>query len=80
MSSDRIDTIDHKANAQDDWTVRAVGLATTLLILLPAPVGAQAGPATDEIALSELSVTGTGPAVERAGGPVIGYRACNANQ
>jgi len=75
MSSDRIDTIDHKANAQDDWTVRAVGLATTLLILLPAPVGAQAGPATDEIALSELSVTGTGPAVERAGGPVIGYRA-----
>ncbi|MCJ2135513.1 TonB-dependent siderophore receptor [Methylobacterium sp. J-026] len=32
------------------------------------------GPSGD-VVLSELSVTGTGPAVERAGGPVAGYRA-----
>ncbi|MCJ2006857.1 TonB-dependent siderophore receptor [Methylobacterium sp. J-092] len=44
-----------------------------LLAGVASPVPALAGPATDEVVLSELSVTGTGG--ERAGGPVVGYRA-----
>ncbi|MCJ2058753.1 TonB-dependent siderophore receptor [Methylobacterium sp. J-048] len=51
------------------------GLAITLLLASTTVVHAQSNPVQDEVILSELSVTGTGPAVERAGGPVIGYRA-----
>ena len=43
----------------------AAGLAST--------AEAQTAPGTDEVVLSELSVTGLDP--ERAGGPVVGYRA-----
>jgi len=51
------------------------GLAITLILASTTVVQAQPNPAQDEVTLSELSVTGTGPAVERAGGPVVGYRA-----
>jgi iron complex outermembrane receptor protein len=51
------------------------GLAITLLLASTAVVHAQSDAVQNEVVLSELSVTGTGPAVERADGPVVGYRA-----
>ncbi|WP_409568457.1 TonB-dependent siderophore receptor [Methylobacterium sp. J-072] len=51
------------------------GLAIALLLASTTVVHAQSNPVQDEVVLSELSVTGTGPAVERADGPVVGYRA-----
>ncbi|SFL22509.1 TonB-dependent siderophore receptor [Methylobacterium pseudosasicola] len=51
------------------------GLAIALLLASTTIVHAQSNPVQDEVVLSELSVTGTGPAVERADGPVVGYRA-----
>ena len=50
-------------------------LTTSLLVISTISVRAENNSSADEITLSELSVTGNGPAVERAGGPVIGYRA-----
>ncbi|WP_204309168.1 hypothetical protein, partial [Klebsiella michiganensis] len=52
---------------------RALGLA--LAGFAAAAAGALAQGALDEARLEELSVIGQGPAIERASGPVIGYRA-----
>jgi len=52
---------------------RALGLA--LAGFAAAASGALAQGALDEARLEELSVIGQGPAIERASGPVIGYRA-----
>ncbi|MDP4005232.1 TonB-dependent siderophore receptor [Methylobacterium sp. NEAU K] len=54
---------------------RLTGLTIALLFASTTVVHAQSDSALDEVVLSELSVTGTGPAAERAGGPVVGYRA-----
>ena len=51
------------------------GLAITLLLASTTVVHAQSNAVQNEVVLSELSVTGTGPAVERADSPVGGYRA-----
>ncbi|KNY19947.1 TonB-dependent receptor [Methylobacterium sp. ARG-1] len=51
------------------------GLAITLLLASTTVVHAQSNAVQNEVVLSELSVTGTGPAVERADSPVVGYRA-----
>ena len=51
------------------------GAVATLFTLATPPAHAEIDGASDEVVLSELSVTGDGPAVERAGGPVVGYRA-----
>ncbi|MGN8092235.1 TonB-dependent siderophore receptor [Methylobacterium sp. 22177] len=75
MIFDRIDSVDRAKYCPPRSNFCGAGLATTLILLASTEVLAQAAPAADEIALSELSVTGTGPADERAGGPVIGYRA-----
>jgi iron complex outermembrane recepter protein len=75
MTSGRIDALDRTNSSRQYCRSYTAGLATTLLILSPAAARAQSAPAADEVILSELSVTGTGPAPERAGGPVIGYRA-----
>lgn len=50
-------------------------LTTSLLAISTTAVLAETSSASEDVTLSELSVTGNGPAVERAGGPVIGYRA-----
>ncbi|MCJ2072826.1 TonB-dependent siderophore receptor [Methylobacterium sp. J-030] len=50
-------------------------LTTSLILGSTTLTNAQITDSSDEVTLSELSVTGTGPAVERAGGPVVGYRA-----
>ena len=47
-----------------------------LMAGLGSPADAQTNPSTDEVVLSELSVTGSGG--ERAGGPVVGYRAARS--
>ncbi len=54
-------------------TASVFGLATGIGASAQAQAQAQADDAGNEIVLSELSVTGAG--VERAGGPVAGYRA-----
>ncbi len=51
------------------------GAVAALFTLATPPAHAEIDGASDEVVLSELSVTGDGPAVERAGGPVVGYRA-----
>ena len=79
MPSDRIDTVDRTSRLREYLNASTAALATTALLLSSTCLHAQAQPEAEEVALSELTVTGTGPAVERAGGPVVGYRAtCNA--
>ncbi|WP_345820363.1 TonB-dependent siderophore receptor [Methylobacterium fujisawaense] len=73
MLSGRIDEVDGTRRLREYLSFAHTGLATAILVLSSTAVHAQAE--TDEVALSELSVTGTGPAAERAGGPVVGYRA-----
>ncbi|MDE4913538.1 TonB-dependent siderophore receptor [Methylobacterium sp. 092160098-2] len=73
MLSGRIDEVDGTRRLREYLSFAHTGLATVILVLSSTAVHAQAE--TDEVALSELSVTGTGPAAERAGGPVVGYRA-----
>ncbi|MFF9551635.1 TonB-dependent siderophore receptor [Methylobacterium fujisawaense] len=73
MLSGRIDEVDGTRRLREYLSFAHTGLATVILALSSTAVHAQAE--TDEVALSELSVTGTGPAAERAGGPVVGYRA-----
>lgn len=75
MPSDRIDTVDRTSRLHEYLNASTAALATTALLLSSTCLHAQAQPEAEEVALSELTVTGTGPAVERAGGPVVGYRA-----
>lgn len=75
MPSDRIDTVDRTSRLREYLNASTAALATTALLLSSTCLHAQAQPEAEEVALSELTVTGTGPAVERAGGPVVGYRA-----
>ncbi|AYO82283.1 TonB-dependent siderophore receptor [Methylobacterium brachiatum] len=57
------------------WNNTRNGLALSVFLASTTAIHAQSDAAPNEVTLSELSVTGNGPAVERAGGPVIGYRA-----
>ncbi|MCJ2018117.1 TonB-dependent siderophore receptor [Methylobacterium sp. E-065] len=63
------------AGIQKNSLFLGTALTTSWLAVSATAVRAEINSSADEIALSELSVTGNGPAVERAGGPVIGYRA-----
>ncbi|APT30696.1 MULTISPECIES: TonB-dependent siderophore receptor [Methylobacterium] len=75
MPADQIDAVDQAKYYRSCLILYRAGLATALLFSSPAEVLAQSAPTADEVVLSELSVTGTGPVGERADGPVIGYRA-----
>ena len=76
MPSDRIDDVDRTHRLREYLNVSPRGTRhDALLLSSTCLVSAQSQPEAEEVALSELSVTGTGPAVERAGGPVVGYRA-----
>ncbi|MBP1178332.1 TonB-dependent siderophore receptor [Methylobacterium sp. PvR107] len=75
MPSDRIDDVDRTYRLRKYLNASPAALATTALLLSSTCLQAQSQPEAEEVALSELTVTGTGPAVERAGGPVVGYRA-----
>jgi len=75
MDFERVDVVDRHRDFRQSRNLCGAGLALSLVVLPPADVRAQSAPAPDEVILSELSVTGTGPASERADGPVAGYRA-----
>lgn len=75
MTFGRIDTFDRTNSSRQHLSLYGTGLVVTLFVLSPAAARAQSAPAADEVILSELSVTGTGPASERVDGPVAGYRA-----
>lgn len=75
MPSDRIDAVDRTSCLREYLNASTIGLATTALLLSVTCLHAQPQTETEDIALSELTVTGTGPAAERSGGPVVGYRA-----
>lgn len=69
---------DHLISAKIDRLIlnnTRKGLALSVFLASTTAIHAQSDAAPNEVTLSELSVTGNGPAVERAGGPVIGYRA-----
>ena len=57
-----------------DLLLRSALIGSLLVVSITA-VRAETSDAPNEVALSELSVTGNGPVIERADSPVIGYRA-----
>ena len=63
------------SNTRNNSLSLYTALTTTLLVISTTSVRAEVTSTADEVSLSELSVTGTGSGAERAGGPVVGYRA-----